>query len=215
MNPRLALLHPYPFERLRRLIAGLQPPADLAPIALWIGEPRHAPPQFLIDALTAALGTLGQYPAALGLPELREAAAQWLERRFVLPAGCVDPQTMLLPVSGTREALFSFVQASLDAAKQPLVLMPNPFYQIYEGATLLAGAEPYYLDTLPENRYLPDLQRGASRGLGTMRIALLVLSRKSNRRRHATGVSGRCARDRGSLWFHHRRGRVLRRCLPR
>ncbi len=158
MNPRLALLHPYPFERLRRLIAGLQPPADLAPIALWIGEPRHAPPQFLIDALTAALGTLGQYPAALGLPELREAAAQWLERRFVLPAGCVDPQTMLLPVSGTREALFSFVQASLDAAKQPLVLMPNPFYQIYEGATLLAGGEPYYLDTLPENRYLPDLR---------------------------------------------------------
>jgi len=157
MNPHLALLHPYPFERLRRLIAGIQPPADLPPIALWIGEPRHSPPQFLIDVLTSALGTLGQYPAALGLPELREAAARWLERRFTLPAGCMDPQTMLLPVSGTREALFSFVQASIDPASDPLVLMPNPFYQIYEGATLLAGARPYYLDTLPGNRYLPDL----------------------------------------------------------
>ena len=158
MNPRLASLHPYPFERLRRLIADIEPPAELAPIALWIGEPRHAPPQFLIDALTAALGTLGQYPAARGLPELRMAAAGWLERRFSLPAGCVDPETMLLPVSGTREALFSFVQAVVDPAGHPLVMMPNPFYQIYEGAALLAGAEPYYLDTLAENRYLPDLQ---------------------------------------------------------
>ena len=140
MNPHLALLHRYPFERLRQLIAGIEPPTDLAPIALWIGEPRHSPPRFLIEALTAALGTLGQYPAALGLPELREAAAQWLERRFALPAGCVDPQTMLLPVSGTREALFSFVQASVDPADAPLVLMPNPFYQIYEGAALLAAA---------------------------------------------------------------------------
>jgi N-succinyldiaminopimelate aminotransferase len=157
MNPHLAQLHPYPFERLRRLIADIQPPADLPPIALWIGEPRHSPPQFLIDALTSALGTLGQYPAALGLPELREAAARWLERRFTLPTDCIDPQTMLLPVSGTREALFSFVQASIDPASDPLVLMPNPFYQIYEGAALLAGAKPYYLDTLPGNRYLPDL----------------------------------------------------------
>ncbi|HZF26969.1 MAG TPA: succinyldiaminopimelate transaminase [Steroidobacteraceae bacterium] len=157
MNPRLASLHPYPFERLRRLISGIQPPANLSPIALWIGEPRHTPPPFLIDALTSALGTLGQYPAALGLPELRLAAAQWLERRFELPAACVDPQTMLLPVSGTREALFSFVQATIDPVDRPLVMMPNPFYQIYEGAALLAGAEPYYLDTLAGNRYLPDL----------------------------------------------------------
>ncbi|HEY7377838.1 MAG TPA: succinyldiaminopimelate transaminase [Steroidobacteraceae bacterium] len=158
MNPRLASLHPYPFERLRRLISGIQPPSDLSPIALWIGEPRHAPPQFLIDALTSALGTLGQYPAALGLPELRAAASNWLVRRFGLPAASVDPQTMLLPVSGTREALFSFVQAVIDPADRPLVVMPNPFYQIYEGAALLAGAEPYYLDALAGNRYLPDLQ---------------------------------------------------------
>jgi N-succinyldiaminopimelate aminotransferase len=158
MNPRLASLHAYPFERLRRLIGGIQPPSDLSPIALWIGEPRHAPPQFLIDALTSALGTLGQYPAALGLPELRAAASNWLVRRFGLPAASVDPQTMLLPVSGTREALFSFVQAVIDPADRPLVVMPNPFYQIYEGAALLAGAEPYYLDALAGNRYLPDLQ---------------------------------------------------------
>ena len=158
MNPRLASLHPYPFERLRRLIADIEPPAELAPIALWIGEPRHAPPQFLIDALTAALGTLGQYPAARGLPEIRLAAARWLERRFTLPAGCVDAETMLLPVSGTREALFSFVQAVVDPASRPLVMMPNPFYQIYEGAALLAGAQPYYLDARAENNYLPDLR---------------------------------------------------------
>ncbi|HKE43441.1 MAG TPA: succinyldiaminopimelate transaminase [Steroidobacteraceae bacterium] len=158
MNPRLASLHPYPFERLRRLINGIQPPKELSPIALWIGEPRHTPPQFLIDALTSALGTLGQYPAALGVPELRQAATQWLERRFKLPAGSVDPQTMLLPVSGTREALFSFVQAVIDPATRPLVMMPNPFYQIYEGAALLAGAEPFYLDALAGNRYLPDLR---------------------------------------------------------
>ena len=157
MNPRLDGLRPYPFERLRHLTAGVSPPAHLTPIAMSIGEPRHPAPEFVVAALRAALHTLNRYPLALGLAELRHAAARWLERRFSLPAGVIDPQDMVLPVNGTREALFSFAQAVLDPGERSLVLMPNPFYQIYEGAALLAGAEPYYLDTLAENHYLPDL----------------------------------------------------------
>jgi len=158
MNPRLDSLRPYPFERLRQLIAGISPPAELAPIAMSIGEPRHAAPEFLVAALRQSLHTLDRYPLALGLTELRQACARWLERRFTLPAGVIDADTMVLPVNGTREALFSFAQAVIDPGERPLVLMPNPFYQIYEGAALLAGAEPYYLDTLAENRYVPDLE---------------------------------------------------------
>jgi N-succinyldiaminopimelate aminotransferase len=160
VNPRLDLLHPYPFERLRALVAGATPPAELPFISMSIGEPRHTPPAFILEALKAGLHTLGTYPLSLGLPELRRAASGWLERRFGFPPGAVDPETMVLPVNGTREALFSFVQAvfnPLDTAR-PLVLMPNPFYQIYEGAALLAGAQPGYLDTLPANRFLPDLE---------------------------------------------------------
>jgi N-succinyldiaminopimelate aminotransferase len=163
LNPRLDLLQPYPFERLRALLAGVQPPASLRHIPLSIGEPRHAPPAFVAAALHGALGaSLGSYPVALGLPVLREAIARWLERRFALPAGTVRADDMVLPVNGTREALFSFVQAAVDAdagvhGARPLVLMPNPFYQIYEGAALLAGAEPRYLDCTAATGYLPDL----------------------------------------------------------
>ena len=159
MNPRLALLRPYPFERLRALLAGAQPPAALRHIPLSIGEPRHAPPPFIGEALGASLSALGNYPLAIGLPALRHAAARWLERRFALPDGAVRAEDMVLPVNGTREALFAFVQAAVDAgrAERPLVLMPNPFYQIYEGAALLAGAEPVYLDCTAATGYLPDL----------------------------------------------------------
>jgi N-succinyldiaminopimelate aminotransferase len=157
MNPALSELRPYPFERLRALLAGAEPPAHLPHISLSIGEPRHAPPKFVIDALTANLHTMGSYPLTLGLPEFRAAAAGWLTRRFKLPAGAVDPQTMVLPVNGTREALFAFVQAVVDRSRDPLVAMPNPFYQIYEGGALLAGAEPYFLGNDKESRYLPDL----------------------------------------------------------
>lgn len=122
-----------------------------------IGEPRHPPPQFLLDALTANLATLGSYPLTLGVPEFRNAAAGWLTHRFELPAGAMNPETMLLPVNGTREALFAFVQAMTNPAARPLVVMPNPFYQIYEGAALLAGAEPWYLGNDRNNAYLPDL----------------------------------------------------------
>jgi N-succinyldiaminopimelate aminotransferase len=165
VNPRLDLLQPYPFERLRSLLAGTQPPADLRHIPLSIGEPKHTPPAFIGAALTGALHTLGTYPLVLGLPSLREAIARWLERRFQLPTAAVNAETMVIPVNGTREALFSFVQAAVDSeqdrtsamAARPLVVMPNPFYQIYEGAALLAGAEPHFLNCTEANGFLPDL----------------------------------------------------------
>ena len=158
MNPRLELLRPYPFERLRTLLAGAQPPASARHIPLSIGEPKHPPPAFVAAALSGALDTLGSYPLALGLPALRATIARWLERRFVLPANAVDPESMVLPVNGTREGLFAFVQAAVDAGRPtPAVLLPNPFYQIYEGAALLAGAEPVYLNCDSRNGYLPDL----------------------------------------------------------
>ena len=157
MNPRLDRLHAYPFERLARLKAGVAPPRGLDPIDMWIGEPRHEPPQIVLEALRANLHRLGTYPSTLGLPELRTACARWLERRYRLPVGSIDAETMILPVNGTREALFAFVQAAVDDRHEPLVAMPNPFYQIYEGAALLAGARPYLLDTTAANAYTPDL----------------------------------------------------------
>ena len=153
MNPRLDLLTSYPFERLARLKAGVTPPATLQHIAMSIGEPKHAPPAFVVEALRQSLGKLDSYPATAGLPETRAACGAWLERRFKL--GRVDADNMVLPVNGTREALFSFVQAVVSAAGA--VAMPNPFYQIYEGAALLAGAEPVFLNTSAEARFQPDL----------------------------------------------------------
>jgi N-succinyldiaminopimelate aminotransferase len=160
VNPRLEKLHAYPFERLARLKAGAVPPAGLPHIAMSIGEPQHDAPAFVLETLRGALDKLGSYPVTAGLPEFRAACARWLERRFGLPAGRVDADTMVLPVNGTREALFAFVQAVVDERRSgggPLVLMPNPFYQIYEGAALLAGAEPYMLNTTAATGYKPDL----------------------------------------------------------
>lgn len=156
MNPDLSLLQPYPFERLARLFHGLTPPADLKPIALSIGEPKHAAPPFVAEALTQQLSGLSVYPSTLGLPDLREAIAAWLTRRFGLQS--VNPATQVIPVNGTREALFSFTQAVIDrrAHTQPLVVMPNPFYQIYEGAALLAGATPYFLPCTGATGFQPD-----------------------------------------------------------
>ncbi|MET0291680.1 MAG: succinyldiaminopimelate transaminase [Steroidobacteraceae bacterium] len=158
MNPSLGRLIAYPFERLAALKAPLQPPPGLPHIALSIGEPKHAPPPFVIELLRNSLGELGSYPATRGLPETRVACARWLERRFGLAANAVNAETQVLPVNGTREALFAFVQAVVDRSRdRPLVLMPNPGYQIYEGAALLAGADPWYLDTTAETSYLPNL----------------------------------------------------------
>jgi N-succinyldiaminopimelate aminotransferase len=162
MNPRLERLHSYPFERLAKLKSGASPPAELPHIGMSIGEPRHSPPEFVLEVLRASLDQLGSYPATAGLPELRAACGRWLERRFRLGTGAVDADSMVLPVNGTREALFAFVQAVVDeraigGGAAPLVMMPNPFYQIYEGAALLAGAEPYMLDTTAATSYIPDL----------------------------------------------------------
>ncbi len=156
MNPDLARLQPYPFEKLAALKAGLEPPAGLGPIALSIGEPKHPAPDFITETLIAHLHLLSSYPTTRGLPALRQAIADWLTRRFQLPAGGLDPERQILPLNGTREGLFALPQALVDRSRQPLVLMPNPFYQIYEGTALLAGAEPVYLPCLAEQGYLPD-----------------------------------------------------------
>ena len=142
MNPLLSRLQPYPFERLRKLFAGVQPPAGVRPISLGIGEPRHATPPFIEQALSADLGGLAKYPATAGEPALREACAQWARQRYGI---ALDAAAQVLPVNGPREALFSFTQVVVDASQDGArVICPNPFYQIYEGATLLAGAQPYY-----------------------------------------------------------------------
>jgi N-succinyldiaminopimelate aminotransferase len=156
MTPNLKYLHAYPFEKLAQLKSGIVPPIDKLPIVLSIGEPTHDTPHFIHETLAAHLQGLAKYPSTKGLPELRLAIAGWLSKRFQIPIDVIDPETQILPVSGTREALFSFAHCIIDATKKPVVIMPNPFYQIYEGAALLAGAEPYYLNTLEESGYLPD-----------------------------------------------------------
>ena len=155
MNPRLGLLQPYPFERLRGLLAGVSAPAGLAPISLGLGEPQHPTPQLIKQAVTANLAGLSRYPATAGQPELRDAIAAWITRRFGLKP--LDPATQVLPVNGSKEALFSLVQAALDPdERDALVICPNPFYQIYEGATLLGGARPWFINSLAANGLKPD-----------------------------------------------------------
>lgn len=156
MNPRLAHLQPYPFERLRSLLDGVEPETGPA-INLGIGEPRHAPPDCIRQALANSLDGLGAYAGTGGTPELRETIARWLQQRFELPAESIDPAHNVLPVAGTREALFAIAQAVVGGQTDARVLMPNPCYQIYEGAALLAGARPVYLSTTAEHGYRPDL----------------------------------------------------------
>lgn len=156
MNPRISTLHSYPFEKLNRLKQGIEAPTDKAHIALSIGEPQHPTPHLIQEALLTHLHSLVNYPTSKGLPELRAAIDDWIAARFQIPSAAIDPETQVLPVSGTREALFSFAQAVIDPREKPIVIMPNPFYQIYEGAAILAGAEPYYLNTLEENDYVAN-----------------------------------------------------------
>ncbi len=158
MNPRLNQLHPYPFQKLRELFAGVTPNPELRPVNLSIGEPKHATPQFIKDALVAGLGGLSNYPATQGSEALRQAIAAWAQRRYGV---ALDPATEILPVNGSREALFAFAQASVDSSRhgRRVIISPNPFYQIYEGAALLAGARPFFLNTLPENGFRMDWSR--------------------------------------------------------
>jgi N-succinyldiaminopimelate aminotransferase len=159
MNRDLSLLYPYPFEKLAELKRGLTPPADLSHIALSIGEPQHAAPQFVMDSLIENLHQLSRYPSTKGSIALRESTARWLSNRFNINSTLIDPEKHILPVTGTREALFAIAQCLIDrSAKNPLVLMPNPFYQIYEGAAILAGGKPHYLNCIEANGYLPDLE---------------------------------------------------------
>ena len=158
VTPHLSLLQPYPFERLKELTAGVTGPADLPLVRLSIGEPQHATPQLIKDALTGALDGLAVYPTTAGIDALRECIAAWLQRRYGLPA--VNAATQVLPVNGSREALFSFAQCVIDASRPDAkVLAPNPFYQIYEGAALLAGAQIAFYNQLPDDRFACNFDR--------------------------------------------------------
>ena len=157
MNPLLARLHPYPFERLKTLSRDIVPPPGLRPISLGIGEPRHATPALVTDALVAALPGLATYPATAGEPALREACAAWVARRYGVR---LDPSTQLLPVNGSREALFALAQTVIDPTRPgATVVCPNPFYQIYEGAALLAGAVTAFANSDPSRNFAVDWSR--------------------------------------------------------
>lgn len=156
MNPDLQRLLPYPFERLAQLKSGAVAPAELKHLNFSIGEPQHTPPAFIAEVLISHMDGLSKYPLTRGSDELRGAIANWLLRRFDLPTASLDPARHILPVNGTREALFAFAQTVINRSRDPLVVMPNPFYQIYEGAAFLAGAEPWFQNTTADTGYRPD-----------------------------------------------------------
>ena len=155
MNPDLAKLHPYPFQKLARLFGDITPNPALRSISLTIGEPKHSTPAFIREALSNSLDGLANYPTTAGTDALRGTIAGWLSHRYGIPAP--DAKTQVLPVNGSREALFAFAQTVVDRSRpDPVVVSPNPFYQIYEGAALLAGATPHFLNTLPEQNFALD-----------------------------------------------------------
>ncbi|MBA4143000.1 MAG: succinyldiaminopimelate transaminase [Nitrosospira sp.] len=155
MNPNLDRLQPYPFQNLNKLLEGIEPERSYSPVRLHIGEPKHPTPDFIRQALTENLAGMALYPTTLGSRSLRTSIAAWLIRRYGLPD--INPDTEVIPVNGSREALFSFAQAAIDPSLSPaIVICPNPFYQIYEGAALLAGATPCFLNALPENNFALD-----------------------------------------------------------
>ncbi len=167
MNPRLDLLHAYPFERLRRLFDGIKPGSEA--INLGIGEPQHPTPAVITEALARAMPLLGKYPPTAGTPHVREAISGWLGRRYGVAIG----EHEVLPVAGSREALFAFAQAVLDPGEPGVVLLPNPFYQIYEGAAIMAGAEPFYVPTPEANGNLPDWSQVPSDVWPRVRLAFV------------------------------------------
>jgi N-succinyldiaminopimelate aminotransferase len=155
MNPDLARLQPYPFERIRTLLEGVTP-ADMPAVSLAMGEPKHPTPAIIQQAILDNMGGLANYPLTKGNAALRETIAAWLTQRFQLPPGSVDAEKHVIPVNGTREALFAFAQAVVQRTADAAIAMPNPFYQIYEGAALLAGAEPVFLNCTEGNGFIPD-----------------------------------------------------------
>lgn len=156
MNHDLNKLHPYPFEKLAELTRDIKPAEHLHAISLGIGEPKHASPALVVDAVRNNLAGLSNYPTTKGILTLRQAIIDWATRRFDLKDGSLDPEQHVLPVNGTREAIFAFTQALVNRSDDALVISPNPFYQIYEGAAYLAGATPYYLNCTEENGFIPD-----------------------------------------------------------
>jgi N-succinyldiaminopimelate aminotransferase len=156
MNPDLDRLHPYPFEKLAQLKAGVTGPAHLESISLGIGEPKHPAPEFIKQVVADNLVRLGNYPTTKGTDELREAISQWATKRFALAPGSLTAAHHIVPVNGTREGIFSLVQAVVDRSKAATVVSPNPFYQVYEGAAFLAGATPVYLACDSSNDFIPD-----------------------------------------------------------
>lgn len=156
MNPQLRTLQPYPFAKLKKLLEGAKLPENLSPISLSIGEPKHPAPEAVKKALFDHQSLFERYPPTGGYPELREAIADWIRKRY---GAALDPSSQVLPALGSREALFSFTQALIDPTKSPIVIMPNPFYQIYEGAARLAKAEPYFCPMNKENGFKADLSK--------------------------------------------------------
>ena len=159
MNPDLRYLQPYPFERLKNLIDGITAPDHIQHISLSIGEPKHSPPLFLSEILKTSLPQLSRYPTIKGSKSLRESISDWLIKRYQLGANSIDAESQILPVNGTREGIFSFSQATLNSTNNPIVVTGNPFYQIYEGAALLARAEIRFINCTEKNNFVPDLSR--------------------------------------------------------
>ena len=190
----------------------MTPNTALKPISLHIGEPKHATPQFIKDALIDGLDGLANYPTTIGSDALRSAIANWLAQRYGIPAP--DAKTQVLPVNGSREALFAFAQAVIDRSKiDPAVVCPNPFYQIYEGAALLAGATPYFLNTLPEDNYALNFDTTAGSSLAAHATDLRLFTGQPERSRDAAGGMEDPVRDERPLRLRHRCRRVLFRNL--
>jgi N-succinyldiaminopimelate aminotransferase len=219
MNPNLSLLQAYPFERLRQLFAPVQPNPAYSPISLGIGEPRHATPELIKQAYCKAIndpkGGLAAYPATAGVAQLRESIGHWLQRRYGL---ALNTETQILPINGSREALFAFAQTVVNPAARvapdlpALVVCPNPFYQIYEGAAFLSGAQPYFVPSDPARNFAQDWDSVPER-VGAHPAAVCLLTRQPHRRGHAAvRMEESCLTER-PLWFCDRLGRVLQRDL--
>ena len=214
MNPDLAKLQPYPFQRLRTLFHGVTPAADFTPINLSIGEPKHATPALIRDALIENLDGLASYPLTQGNEGLRLAIAHWLEQRYRIPH--INPQTQVLPVNGSREALFAFAQAIVDRATDAVVISPNPFYQIYEGAALLGRrAHPIISTPCPSNGFRMDFASVPRRHPAPHPIGVRVLARQPHRQGDGAGRLARAVRVVRALRFRDRRRRMLFRNLLR